>query len=169
MERVFFDTTVESTQNFIKAFLKEIKPNGICREGGFSFLNTDLPYTGQVVKGEDFDEREEGFTFDQFDYWEGAVSFLEYESCTGSIVRIYITRNEYIIGYFENVGATTYERFIEACKAIFPEGEMPPFFVPAEATRPEDRKEIVAMLKEVTWQQESAHCNLWHPHWVEIA
>ncbi len=165
MNTVHFNIPVEGAENFIKALIRELKPMGICREGGFSILETDLPLDEDEILEED-----DGFTYHQFDF-NGQTSYLEYESCTGSKISLYILAFGKVVGLFENIGRNTYYKFIRAC-GIFPETETPPVFIPARATRHKDRDKIINLLEDIPSERRGgdiAHQNGWHPRWVHVA
>lgn len=50
------------TSELIKEFLKQIRPFGACREGEFSSVETDIPFTDEVTSSDD------GWSYKQYDY-----------------------------------------------------------------------------------------------------
>lgn len=102
---------------FAKNFLRAIKPEGVCREGTFSSLDTDLPYLPyegekNPLSEEEIEEGVSSWSYDQFDF-NNILSFVSYESCTGSKVIIHNIMNDYNLRA-ESVGPNTFRNIFWA-------------------------------------------------------
>jgi hypothetical protein len=116
MNNNYFLLKLSSSYNFssifLKNFLKEIRPLGECREGRFSEIETDIPFTGEITS-------DDGWSYDQYDYsFKNGVKFLSYQSCTGSKVIITNFLNSCEIKG-ENIGNNTLKAICNAAKETF--------------------------------------------------
>jgi len=136
----FNGLSYEYPQTVLKEVIRILKPEGICIEGQFSQFASDLArYEAQ--------EAEDGFTYEEFDF-DSEVSWLKYESCTGSKINMFITNGNILHLQYAEIGSTTFAKLFEAFQSagVFV-NEIPRLIPSAEEVRVEDRLRIAEWIE----------------------
>ena len=155
-------------QDFMKRFLKEIRPFGECRDGGFSFVETDLPFSGGEVQI----EKDTGFELAQYDFDE-EISYVLYTSCTGSKINMFLTLGGRFFCTFENVGFITFSKFMTAFENFFRDEKDVLAYIGEDGAwlpglGPGLRQDAKAPARDHLKRYASygAHLNPLHPQWI---
>jgi hypothetical protein len=132
--------TYEYPQTVLKEVVKVLNPDGLCE---FSDFKSDLP----VFEAED---AEDGFSYEEFDY-DSEMSWLKYQSCTGSKVNIFLTNENLLHLQYENIGSTTFRKLFEAFQAACVYVDEIPRLIPTvEEVREDDRQRVAEWIDENT-------------------
>ena len=139
----FNGLSYEYPQTVLKEVIRILKPEGICVEGQFSQFDSDLArFEAPEADGE--------FTYEEFDF-DAEVSWLKYESCTGSKVNLFLTNGNTLHLQYAEIGSTTFAKLFEAFQSagVFVE-EIPRLIPTAEEVRVEDRQRVAEWIDQNT-------------------